>query len=133
MLNSLFHGLQMQIMRCGFSALPGHYVVFFGNSFTLIVPQFIHDVYKWVPAVRRLLSSSSLHVSSTIFSSTIKTTKLPPPSQSSFLFISVQLTSVSLISAKNLSKLFNAIHSAVCEESVVGFEPIRNLTKKNFE
>ena len=45
MLNSLFHGLQMQMMRCGFSALPGHYVVFFGNSFTLTLPQFIH-VYK---------------------------------------------------------------------------------------
>ena len=92
----------MQIMRCGFSALPGHYVVFFGNAFTLTVPQFIH-VYKWVPAVRRLLSLSSLHVSSTIltiFSSTIKSAELPPPSLSSFLFISVQLMSVSLISAK---------------------------------
>ena len=89
----------MQIMRCGFSALPGHYVVFFGNSFTLTVPQFIH-VYEWVPAVRLLLSSSSLHVSSTIFSSTIKTAELPPPSLSSFLFISVQLMSVSFISAK---------------------------------
>ena len=33
----------MQIMRFGFWALPGHYVVFFlGNSFTLTVPQFIH-------------------------------------------------------------------------------------------
>ena len=101
MLNSLFHGLQMQMMRCGFSALPGHYVVFFGNSFTLTLPQFIH-VYKWVSAVRRLFSLSSLHVSSTIFSSTIKTAKLPPPSLSSFLFISVQLMSVSLISAKIL-------------------------------
>ena len=99
MLNSLFHGLQMQMMRCGFSALPGHYVVFFGNSFTLTVPQFIH-VYKWVPEVRRLLSLSSLQVSSTIFSSTIKSAELPPPSLSSFLFISVQLMSVSLISAK---------------------------------
>ena len=89
----------MQIMRCGFSALPGHYVVFFGNGFTLTVPQFIY-VYKWVSAVRRLFSLSSLHVSSTIFSSTIKTAKLPPPSLSSFLFISVQLMSVSLISAK---------------------------------
>ena len=95
MLNSLFHGLQMQIMRCGFSALPGHYDVFFGNGFTLTLPQFIH-VYKWVSALRHLLSLSSLHVSSTIISSTSKTAKLPPPS----LFISVQLTSVSLISAK---------------------------------
>ena len=34
---------------------------------------------------------------------------------------------------QNLSKLFNAIYSAVCEESVGGFGPIRNLTKKNFE
>ena len=99
MLNSLFHGLQMQMMRCGFSALPGHYVVFFGNSFTLTLPQFIH-VYKWVGAVRRLLSLSSLQVSSTIFSSTIKSAELPPPSLSSFLFISVQLMSVSLISGK---------------------------------
>ena len=34
---------------------------------------------------------------------------------------------------KNLSKLVNAIYSAVCEESIGGFEPIRNLTEKNFE
>ena len=89
----------MQITRCAFSALPGHYVVFFGNGFTLTVPQFIH-VYKWVSAVRRLFSLSSLHVSSTIISSTIKSGELPPPSLSSFLFILVQLMSVSLISAK---------------------------------
>ena len=34
---------------------------------------------------------------------------------------------------KNLSKLVNAIYSAVCEESIGGFEPIRNLTEKDFE
>ena len=124
MLNSLFHGLQMQMMRCGFSALPGHYVVFFGNSFTLTLPQFIH-VYKWVGAVRRLLSLSSLQVSSTIFSSTITIT---------IFSVHISTIDVSFFDIrKNLSKLVNAIYSAVCEESVGGFEPIRNLTEKNFE
>ena len=124
MLNSLFHGPQMQIMRCGFSALPGHYVVFFGNSFTLTLPQFIH-VYKWVGAVRRLLSLSSLQVSSTIFSSTITIT---------IFSVHISTIDVSFFDIrKNLSKLVNAIYSAVCEESVGGFEPIRNLTEKNFE
>ena len=124
MLNSLFHGPQMQIMRCGFSALPGHYVVFFGNSFTLTLPQFIY-VYKWVPEVRRLLSLSSLQVSSTIFSSTITIT---------IFSVHISTIDVSFFDiGKNLSKLVNAIYSAVCEESIGGFEPIRNLTEKNFE
>ena len=119
-------------MRCGFSALPGHYVVFFGNGFTLTVPQFIH-VYKWVSAVRRLFSLSSLHVSSTIISSTIKTAKLLPPFTVLFS-VHISTIDVSFFDiGKNLSKLFNAIYSAVCEESVGGFEPIRNLTEKNFE
>ena len=122
----------MQIMRCGFSALPGHYVVFFGNGFTLTVPQFIY-VYKWVSAVRRLFSLSSLHVSSTIISSTIKTAKLLPPFTVLFS-VHISTIDVSFFDiGKNLSKLFNAIYSAVCEESVGGFEPIRNLTEKNFE
>ena len=83
--------------------------------------QFSRNSCKWVPA-RRLFSSSSLHVSSTISSSTVKTAEPPPPLLTPFLFISVQLTSVSLISAKifqNWSTL------AGFEESVGGFKPIK--------
>ena len=91
-----------------------------GNSLNLTVPQFIH-VYKWVPA-RRLFSLSSIHECSTIFSSTVKTAEPPPPLLFHFLFIFVQLTSVSFISAKIFQ---NWSTSAGYEESVGGFEPIR--------
>ena len=84
------------------------------------MPQFIH-VYKWVPA-RRLFSLSSIHECSTIFSSTVKTAEPPPPLLFHFLFIFVQLTSVSFISAKIFQ---NWSTSAGYEESVGGFEPIR--------
>ena len=56
------------------------------------------------------------------FSSTVKTAEPPPPLLSHFLFISVQLTSVSFISAKIFQ---NWSTPAGYEESVGGFEPIR--------
>ena len=122
----------MQMMRCGFSALPGHYVVFFGNGFTLTVPQFIH-VYKWVSAVRRLLSLSSLHVSSTILFQHYQISRATAPFAVLFS-VHISTIDVSFFDiGKNLSKLVNAIYSAVCEESIGGFEPIRNLTEKDFE
>ena len=97
--------------------------------FGIVACTFSDNLYrnscKWVPA-RRLFSSSSLHVSSTIFSSTIKTAEPPPPLLTPFLFISVQLTSVSFISAKIFQ---NWSTIAGFEESVGGFEPIRKEEK----